>query len=149
MEGCGSSYVSPTFYRLSFWELLPAIGRRTGGRGRTPAPPECTPPAASLPHGALKSVSFFFRNHTILKASPACRGQSDSSQHRAVLGPGEESQTPGASGSVAPVLHRRGGPQSAHLRYHLYVGAASNHVAFCVDALISWDGFYCFRDNSL
>lgn len=101
-----------------------------------------------LMHGVLKSVSFFFRNHSILKTSPTCCGQSDSSQHRIVLGPGEESKTPRASGSVVQVLHRRGRPQSAHLRSHLYVGAASNCVTFCFDALISWDGFYCFQNNS-
>lgn len=92
---------------------------------------------------SLKSVSFFFRNHTILKASSTCCGQGDSSQHRVILGSGKASETARTSGAVVQVLNWRRRPQNAHLRYHLYVGAMLNCLTFCFDFLMRWNGLYC------
>ncbi|XP_044924807.1 fibronectin type 3 and ankyrin repeat domains protein 1 [Mustela putorius furo] len=62
-------------------------------------------------------------NHTIPKASSTCCGQSDSSQHRIILGSGKASKTARTSGAVVQVLDRRRRPQNAHLR-----GYATKHV---------------------
>lgn len=52
-------------------------------------------------NGVLKSHIYLFRSRAILKAAPSCCGQSDSSQHRAVLGSGKERETARTSGAVA------------------------------------------------
>lgn len=94
------------------------------------------------------TVSFFFsRNRIILKASSACCGQSDSSQHWTILGSGEESKAAGTPGTMVQVFYRRRGPQIAHLRYHLYVGAMLNCLIFCFGFLISWIGFCCLQED--
>ena len=91
---------------------------------------------------------FFSRNHIILKASSACCGQSDSSQHWIILGSGEESKAAGAPGAMVQVFYRRRGPQTAHLWYHLYVGAMLNCLIFCFGFSISWIGFCCLQEDA-
>lgn len=94
------------------------------------------------------TVLFFFsRNHIILKASSACCGQSDSSQHWTILGSGEESKAAGTPGTMVQVFYRRRGPQIAHLRYHLYVGAMLNCLIFCFGFSISSIGFCCLQED--